>query len=259
MKKLLLMFWVLLGTALYAVEITDAQHAVDVAGKQRMLTQRMMADYVMIGLHSNFKNPQQNLTNTVEEFEENLHAIAQYSRSKSIVQVLEKVKTQWKPVKKILTSKVDKKFCEELSDKLDQVLASSNQVVIAIRKDTSTGHGEIIDISGRQRMLSQRIAGMYLMDLWFQNDASKKKLEDAMHLYESSLIKLKAFEKNTKEISKYLAKAEKSYLYIKNMRSTGLSMNRMPSLVYKKADDVFTSMNKVTHLYAGMMLEVALR
>ena len=90
MKKLLLMITISLGMSLQATEILNVQHAVDIAGKQRMLTQRMMADYVMIGLHSSFKNPQKDLALTLDEFEENLHVISAYGSAVKIQNALNK-------------------------------------------------------------------------------------------------------------------------------------------------------------------------
>ena len=259
MKKLLLVIAISLGMSLQATEILDAQHAVDTAGKQRMLSQRMLADYVMIGMHSNFKNPKKDLKLVIHEFEENLKSITNYSRTAKIQAALGKVQKTWKNAKKILTSKVDKQQCETLSTVLNVLLDASNQVVVEIKRDAITSHGEIVDISGRQRMLSQRIAGLYLMDLWLQNDTSKRALKGAMLSYEKAFLKLKTFEKNTAPISHYLAKAEKAYLYIKNMKGVGLPMNHMPAIIYKKANDIFANMDKATHLYADIMQQVASR
>jgi len=257
MKKLLLIITISLGMSLQATEILDAQHAVDVAGKQRMLSQRMLADYVMIGMHSSFKNPEEDLELVLKEFEENLKAITKYGSAVKIRAALEKVQEAWKNAKKILSSKVEKQQCEKLSTVLNTLLITSNQVVIEIKRDAIAIHGEIVDISGRQRMLSQRIAGLYLMNLWLQNDASKKALKDTMLSYESSFLKLQSFEKNTKEISQYLGKAEKAYLYIENMKGVGLPMDHMPAIIYKKANDIFANMDKATHLYADIMEKVA--
>jgi len=248
---------IFLAISLHATEIRDAQQAVDVSGKQRMLTQRMMLDYVMIGMHSNFKNPQKDLTDTIEMFEKNLHAIAQYSSAEKIRNALVKAEEAWVGAKKILIAKADKKQCETLQTVLDSLLALSNQVVVEIKKDSGTDYGEIVDVSGRQRMLSQRIAGLYLMDLWLQSGSSKKALRKAMHAYESAYRKIWNFEHNSEEIKKYLTKAEKAYLYIKSMKGVGLPMRTMPAIIYKKSHDILVNMDRATHLYAAVMQKVA--
>jgi hypothetical protein len=84
------------------------------------------------------------------------------------------------------------------------------------------------------------------------NEVYKKKLEDAMGLFKSSMERLKKYDKNTEEINMLLAKVEKSYGYLERMRSVGSSMNTMPSLVYKKLDGMLTNMHKVTGLYASI-------
>ena len=42
----------ILSTSVSAVEITSSKQAVDIAGKQRMFTQRMLKDYAMVGIFS---------------------------------------------------------------------------------------------------------------------------------------------------------------------------------------------------------------
>ena len=48
-------------TYAHAIEIKNLSVAVDVAGKQRMFTQRMLKDYAMVGLENHFGNPKEDL------------------------------------------------------------------------------------------------------------------------------------------------------------------------------------------------------
>jgi len=52
-------------TYAHAIEIKNLSVAVDVAGKQRMFTQRMLKDYAMVGLENNFGNPGNDLKKIV--------------------------------------------------------------------------------------------------------------------------------------------------------------------------------------------------
>lgn len=57
----IVLFFFLLSSLSYTLEIRDLAHAVDVSGKQRMFTQRMLKDYAMVGLENNFGNPRKTL------------------------------------------------------------------------------------------------------------------------------------------------------------------------------------------------------
>ena len=54
--KILLLVLLFLSTA-QSMKIKSLSHAVDIAGKQRMFTQKMIKNYAMIGLNNRFGNP----------------------------------------------------------------------------------------------------------------------------------------------------------------------------------------------------------
>ncbi|SFV50335.1 Nitric oxide-responding transcriptional regulator Dnr (Crp/Fnr family) [hydrothermal vent metagenome] len=56
-----LLLLVLLMSSIFAIEIQNLSVAVDVAGKQRMFTQRILKDYAMIGLENSFGNPKEDI------------------------------------------------------------------------------------------------------------------------------------------------------------------------------------------------------
>ena len=102
-------------------------------------------------------------------------------------------------------------------------------------------------------MLSQRIAGLYILNMWAtNNEVYKKRLNEAMVLFKRSMDQLKTYNKNTDEIKALIAKVEKSYGYLAKMRTVGASMKVMPSLVYNKLDGMLVNMHKVTGLYASI-------
>jgi len=239
--------------SLEAKEISTAEEAINIAGKQRMLTQRMLADYAMIGMHSKFQNPKQDLQNTIQMFDENLQAIKQYNKSETVDKEITHVSTLWPVVKKSLEKEPSLEICKTLCDDLDRLLAHANDVVQIIKKESGSKSGEIVDISGKQRMLSQRIAGLYILNMWaVDNDTYKKRLNQAMAEFKASMEKLKVYKKNNPEINTLIAEVEKSYNYLERMNSIETAMKVMPSLVYKKLDGMLKNMDKVTKLYASI-------
>ena len=84
-KFLLLMF--LFSSTAQAIEIKSLSHAVDIAGKQRMFTQKMLKNYAMIGLNNRFGNPQADLNKTIISFENHMQSLYDFNKDESLLHV----------------------------------------------------------------------------------------------------------------------------------------------------------------------------
>lgn len=231
-----------------AINIENKFHAVDVAGKQRMFTQRMLKDYTMIGMDNSFGNSKDDLKKIVGEFEDHLESLYDYTKNPEIKKSTKKTKELWIFIKKILEQKPKKKYVAKLQDSLDELLKLSDTTTHLFAKDTGKEAGEIVDISGRQRMLSQRMASLYLLKVWGVNDDKfKEKMSSAMRLFKSSLEKLQKSNLNTEEITNLLSKVEKSFIFFEVM--SGSKSAFIPALIYKKSNDILKNMDSVTKLY----------
>ena len=118
-------------------------------------------------------------------------------------------------------------------------------------KTTGKAAGEIVNKAGRQRMLSQRMAGLYMLKVWGVEDPQfKTKLDDAMKLFKTSLDELEKSNLNTDDIKELLAKVKRSFMFFEMMSKSKSKF--VPSLIYKKSNDILVNMNSVTQKYVAL-------
>lgn len=237
-----------LFTTSYSMEVKDLAQAVDVAGKQRMFTQRMLKNYAMIGLKNKFGHPKEDLDKIISLFQKHLEALIAFNTEKDTHESLNKVLVLWKPIKKLLKQTPSKDNAGRMQEALDSLLSQANDATYLFAKQTGKASGEIINISGRQRMLSQRMANLYMFKVWGIDDPKfKDKMTKALALFKTSQEKLLASSMNTDEITILLTRAKKSFMFFEIMNKSNSKF--IPSLIYKKSNDILKDMNTVTGLY----------
>jgi len=241
----------ILAISASAIEITSPTHAVDIAGKQRMFTQRMLKDYAMVGMGNTFGKPADDLKKISSDFQDHMESLASYTKSDEIKKSIEKVKVLWTPLKQTLSEAPSKEKVEKLQVDLDTLLKAADDTTKLFAKESGKASGETVNKAGRQRMLSQRMASLYMLKVWEVNDPQfKTKLDDAMKLFKDSLVELEKSDLNTDEIKVLLAKVKRSFMFFEMMSKSKSKF--VPTLIYKKSNDILTNMNSATQKYVAL-------
>jgi len=248
--KVLSLFFLLTMAAAASIAIGSPEEAVNIAGKQRMYTQRMLKDYAMRGMGNTFGDPVKDLSETVNNFTDHLQALKAYAKRAETKKSLDEVEVLWKPIKQILSEKPEKEKVEKLQVDMDMLLHAADKATKLFAKESGKTSGEIVNMAGRQRMLSQRMASLYMLKVWGVKDPEfKTKLDETLTLFKSSLETLEKSPLNSEEIHGLLAKVKRSFIFFEMMNRS--SSKFVPTLIYKKSNDILKNMNRVTQLYVS--------
>ncbi len=240
-----------LATSVSAIEISSSTHAVDIAGKQRMFTQRMLKDYAMVGMGNTYGKPAEDLKKISADFQDHMDSLAAYTKSDEVKKSIEKIEALWIPLKKTLAESPSREKVENLQVDLDVLLKAADDTTKLFAKESGKASGETVNKAGRQRMLSQRMASLYMLKVWEVEDPQfKTKLDDAMKLFKTSLAELEKSSLNTDEIKALLAKVKRSFMFFEMMSKSKSKF--VPTLIYKKSNDILTNMNSATQKYVAL-------
>jgi nitrate/nitrite-specific signal transduction histidine kinase len=231
-------------------EQLDASQAVNVAGSQRMLSQRMVKAYCQVGLDEYFGEPEQQIKEGVALFERNLTNLTPFITEGEAATAAAEVRQHWANYKAIVTATPTQENARKLFDTSEQLLAAAQKMVDAIQAATGVKTGALVSMAGRQRMLSQRMAMLHMLKIWGINDeASEKKAQQAHTEFVEAQNKLLKEPRNTPEITKNLDQVAHSLRLLEH------SLKSREGLTYTVAttsEKMLKTMDEVTRAYAAL-------
>jgi nitrate/nitrite-specific signal transduction histidine kinase len=148
-------------------QVRDLNDAINKAGRQRMLSQRMVKSYMALGQGVRPDQTEPVMAESLALFDRQLVELKAFSPSAQIKDIYEQLDGAWSRYKSSLVGAAPSK------GGADAVLAAAARVLPLASEGTTllevaSGKlsGKVVNLAGRQRMLSQRMAAMYLAASW---------------------------------------------------------------------------------------------
>ena len=254
MKKFIIsLVLIFFSTELYAFSMGDA---INMAGRQRMLSQRMTQAYILMGIQPDVERHMKTFQRCFSEFERNLDTLKGFQQASPVITTLTPVFQRWEDYREIAVRPVTKDNAKSLFAESNKLLPAAHQYVMALQKLANHQAAELVNISGRQRMLSQRIAKNYVASYWkVGGENVEELLAEDLAEFEHMLNYLSDSPLNTEEINKKLVRTKGHFKYASRgfdgeMNTSG---DRLIHVVTGTTDIMLRNMNIVTGLYAEVM------
>ncbi len=255
MKKATLIALVSLSLSVVASASTvasDTVKLIDMAGKQRMLSQRIAKDYMYAGKSIATAKAERQLNRSLKELKEAHTILINSINNPEIKNLLSFVEMSSEDFEATAKEKFTTDNAQLILDLSESMLEGSEYVVTSLKELSNVKASKVVDMAGRQRMLSQRIAKYYIAyQSGIKDKNTVEQMRAAVKLFTETHELLMKNKTNTPEINRELNKIDRLwkivYKFYLNIEKGGL-----PLIVFNTTDDISKNMNKITALYVEL-------
>ena len=235
--------------------IVHINDAINKSGRQRMLSQRLAKSYLQIGQEVDLARSSKIFNASLALFERQLGELEAFAPTAECRAALTELRKAWGRYKGALISnapnRLDAKAVMAISE---EVLALAHTVTVQLEKSSGTAAAHLVNISGRQRMLSQRMAKFYQAINW--GVASPDALMNLARAREEFLRAMKELSdspKNTSAIKQEITLAQQQWLFfdqaLKSSADSNESKFRFATNVATTSERILETMDRITGMY----------
>lgn len=225
--------------------------AINIAGRQRMLTQRITKSYLQIGLGADADRSRRQLREAVALFESQYERLRAYAPTDEITGALHEIEPVWSEFRQVAQADTpDTRSAVRLADLDEHLLDLCEAVVYLIEDLAGDSYARLVNTAGRQRMLSQRLAKFYMMaasDL--AKPSTHAQMDRVSNEFKGALHTLRSAPENSVGINEKLERVFEQWVWMES----SLDMQDgayYPLIVDDASEKILTLMDSITGMYA---------
>jgi hypothetical protein len=235
-----------------ATVISDTVKLIDMAGEQRMLSQRIAKDYLYAGKNIAPAKANKQLKSSLAELVEAHKVLVKSIIDPEIKNLLAFVEMSTEDFDATANEEFTIDNAQLVIDLSESMLEGSQYVVDSLKETVEIPESKIVGQAGKQRMLAQRIAKYYIAyQAGIKDKNTIDQMKEAVATFAESHAALMANAANTPEINRNLNQIDRLwkivYKFYLNIEKGGL-----PLIVFNTTDNITKKMNTITGLYVEL-------
>lgn len=238
-------------------QVTDLNDAINKAGRQRMLSQRMAKAYLAVGQRVVAQRGQDILGASMAVFDRQLVELKAFAPTADIKATYSQLDAAWSVYKSELVGQAPtRENAPALIDLDGKVLALANKGTLQLEQLSGKPVGRLVNIAGRQRMLSQRVAKFYLAQAWGASvPNAQAELDKARAEFVAALDVLANAPEATRQIGQEIDLARNQWVFYEAalaQRGAATAASERSTNVFLSSENILSVMDKVTGMYARL-------
>lgn len=233
--------------ALAAAPGVDAVAAINRAGELRMLSQRIVRTYAQIGMKLQPKVDRMILAESVRRFDANLRWLEDFFGVDA--SVLGELKSHWRAFGMMFREKPELDRAIALNGTAEAILGQAESLTQKLQAGGGQNTGRMVNLAGRQRMLSQRLAKAYMLRAW--GDPSPglgAEMQAAARDFARNIDELRQYDGNSADIRSEIEELSLQWEWLQAAIATeGTGSYRL--IVAESSEAILASADRLTTLY----------
>lgn len=231
--------------------------AVNKAGRQRMLSQRCAKAWLMVLANVEAERGRKILETSVALFDRQLAELGSLQPSPEVTGAYAQLRTEWEAYRPLLSQAPSAAAAPAVFKVNESVLAAAHKTTQAYEKAMGGSFGRVINLSGRQRMLSQRMAKFYFFQrLGVNAPEATAGLDKARKEFTAAHGELMAAPENTAAVRDELALAEQQWQFFQMALDQAASA-QTASHVATTSERILEELDLCVTLYEGLAAKAA--
>ena len=221
----------------------------NIAAKQRMLSQRIAKDYLYMHKNIAVGKTKKELKNSLLEFFKAHKTLVNSIKDEDIHNLLEFVELSSNDFRQTSEQEFSLDNAQLILDLSESMLEGSQYIVDSLKSSITTEQSKTIEISGKQRMLSQRIAKYYIAyQSGIKDENTIRSMKETVIEFSENLTILIGNKENTPLIQKKINEIDKLWKIVHKFYNN-IEKGGLPLIVFNTTNKITKKMNNITQLY----------